>query len=170
MLENDTDIDESIQGPLDYDQDHTLYLLRYALASYDAIIEQIEDWTCGECCNKTYTQKLNYTRITVNEELMAYTGYNADPDYEGIFVVFRGTDNPCNWICDDADVIQKDYVNPNSETIGKVETGFYESWRNNLQSNVATNITYLISQYVKEGDCKIFVTGHSLVQFYAWAL
>ena len=164
MLTNGTDVivDEMIKGPLQYDQDLTLHLLRYAYATYDDAVSELESWSCGLCCDNT--NKLLDIQLTESEQLLALTGY--DESIDAIIIAFRGSDNLCNWLCVDFDPYPTDYtlpIDPATE-IGRVAAGFYEGWRNDLKANVVSNITSLIDEYISNTtDCRIYLTGHSLV-------
>ena len=114
-------------------------------ASY--CVSSPSNWTCATCDETNY---LDSVIQKYGERCLI--GYNTE--LESLFVSFRGSSDPLNWIDD----FQISKVSPYNDTKIEVEKGFYKVYEH-IRSAVLEVLDELKTQYSTK---KLLLTGHSL--------
>jgi len=127
------------------DFDNILQAVNISQAAY--CINDSNEWTCATC-NPQYTYE---TRLEHQGEQIIFGWI---PDYNAVFIGFRGSSNIQNWI----DNIQCRQITPYDDKQLSVEKGFY-----NLFSSLDDMIYNILDvMVVKYNTNTLFITGHSL--------
>ena len=127
------------------DFDNIFHALNISQAAY--CINESNDWTCATC-NQQYIYE---TRLEHQGEQIIF---GLIPDYNALFIGFRGSSNIQNWI----DNIQCRQITPYDDKQLSVEKGFY-----NLFSSLDDMIYNILdNMIIKYNTNVLFITGHSL--------
>ena len=127
------------------DFDNILKAVNISQAAY--CINDLNIWNCATCnSHYTYEGRLEHQ----GEQII----FGMIPDYNALFIGFRGSSNIQNWI----DNIQCSQIAPYEDKQVYVEKGFYH-----LFSSLEDNIYNIVDKMVvKYNTNLLFITGHSL--------